>query len=656
MNEVANFNYLIILDHLGDNTISYRYYFIDKSEIVSGITLKLNLTLDIFATYKLNKDFEIDNVITERCHCERFTLSSTINNLTLDISPHAKANNPEPQLDTAFSSTYQTYNHNYLSCDNLENVFLSTEIENDILGWLIIYGNFKITDSTYLIELANNQLSNRLNGLTMPFCALIAPIFNHSQKDLAPYCYYKITDLDKTFKHPVNAREMYQDLKEETSGTVGIFTYYEKENKDSDNNITYTFEEEEKTYGKSSFSPFSIQIVKQLPFKLKDYGLSFDNVNHYFTIDDLGYLTRYPLTTKGTQIQLISFTPLNSSSKIYCFSLLNFANENSTRDYNVGFKFTVAPSDDDELNTQRDITREPKLFKKPYFSLGLRNENTSNSFDYNVFDLNLANESGNTHFTFKVQGKISPTPTGCVYTENIETNGSYYSYLATSKYYFQYADTSNLPTNTDYWKKYVAENKNYVSSEILNAVSGYGSSALSLGMGVASGLSGNALGAVSGATGAFVTAYNTTTTLAKTLISQDNIKSQPDDVKLSGYSYASPLISTYETNGYISYYVFNELKKLDKYKLFDYFYNFGYEVDSQMSSSEWFGRIFFNYVKISEPCQSKIKTNVPMSNEIKNEISNRLLNGIRFISYNSKTNTDNFNNLSLENWERRLIK
>lgn len=321
---------------------------------------------------------------------------------------------------------------------------------------------------------------------------------------------------------------------------------------------------------------------------------------------------------------------------------------------------------------------EPKMLKHPYSSMVLTNETTGASFDYSI--LSSCESNG----TVDVREAITLFPSGTEYSiflnsgqykqensnRNFLNNNFVYNIGAIGKI------KQSLPVMTSAYNEWLMNNANAFVSRVVipTATAAYGA----IGMGydknvgttwamdskmnarynrnVSKYEDPNAYAQFLANTGDYnatritQTDYDRYTTMngdsligamsgvAQYAAQMECLKATPDNLSNMATMSVNNLVGG-KNRTLLSFYTITDREK-ETFK--DIFFKVGYEVDKLMSSTEWFSRSKFNFIQINDNCQNKIVSSKRIGKVEKDLINDILNRGITLWDEDEFHNNKNF--------------
>ena len=590
--DLLTIHYLKMTFILEDDTTFNYYYFINNQRILREDKVSVDLKLDIFTTFKINKDFKISNVMMERRHLKRYVYDSGSWKINEEF-----LKNKEPEkfddLDSVPSFILEKKEINDITTKNLTYFQGADEVKEKLIqslkGWFYIYVKATdIKDYLYCQRLKVNQDANGTSVLKLPYVVYLVPCLDAKQTD-GMYCYfYRKTEneplpeeIDKSKSW--NLEHVLQALKDANKEIIGI-------------KLLPSIPPELIRIYKSSriWNPDASSITAHYDCY---YFFMYDTDNQEYSEPRVlnGFYMTDAIEYESEDIDLVEF-----SNKI-----LQIPQQGMGR-------------------VNYDIKYELGLMRKPYTSIFLKTGYDQGQ-EYDFFDLLL----NKIPFAFKIKMSSYFEDDRVFYEikprENLENLGFDFSYFGDTKDGYNYSINAEYTSANDQLASFKAENKNFLMSSLLTNLS-------KTGMGLVSGLmmpinpaiSGVMMmsGIVAGASG-----------VIQDLFKMDSLSNSPDKANIVQ---TSPLFNYNFSEIFLSLYLksirFNKREIIGRV-----FYWDGYRYSKIENSTEWFVRQRFNYIQIKDDCVSKIEKAETdsivynyMTDEIKSDISVALNNGVRF--------------------------
>lgn len=617
--DIVNSNYFVAKLETSDGKTKYYYYFVNSATQSTQTTFVLTLTLDVFTTYKLNVDFQIKNVLTERKHCDRLRKMST--------SMLAYNNNPssevmiEDDIEQAEYPKYIKRTYNPVNRANASNetlwlyLYVSLPVgvqspgdktDGQIISGMVgtSYEQYYHTNYTYKFNVGTTENN---------FAVLVAPLEAITVNNI-PFKSENATSEDEWW-----GREGYEWSANNLIKTFGKGL--------ASNNGRYT----------GTFKVYGANIGYLPPLKLPS-GSPID-YSQLISITNMQVVFSYVELNSG------NYTSDNAFAPFLLFSKVSMAGDTVC---NAEFqiedilgKFQITPT---KTKTPRDMEYEPKLYKSAFRSIRLKSNISEVYKDYPLLNI-LGLENSAMENTSQIMYAEIPAIDGITCFSTITDKGLFSEYTIHNvndllgniyKNNFSFAITS------DQYTDYLLNNKNaYLTGIVLPTATKVISGATNI---IGQKNTPNIVKSL------VDTAVDTVGSIANFNLKIDNLQNAPDSLKyLQSNAIESFLVPSFSFAPYIEYWqayeVYLELA-------YNYFYTMGYKVNKFTSSGEWNNRYYFNYVKTAESCESKIFSTKPLSLEIKTLISNALQNGITFWNYISDFT---YLDYTMENWENDLL-
>lgn len=273
------------------------------------------------------------------------------------------------------------------------------------------------------------------------------------------------------------------------------------------------------------------------------------------------------------------------------------------------------------INNAPNIDYETKLYADPYYFILLTNHNgeglkinpkgLSNIYKIPIYYIPVC--SPDSKIMYYIKG---------YYGDN---EGRYYNYIDNS--------VNEIALTSDKWQEYLSQNK---ASATAGVAVNFGTSALLTAIGA---FTANPLAIAGG-----VVSFGQN--IANTIIKQQDIKQEPNSVKLQGNNASFTLVR--QILGIeLEFYSITETNKK---RLFNYFNHYGYQCND-FKKPNTRSRYYFNYIKT---IGANIKTEIDA--DFRAEIANIFNNGITIWHYRNATTFKGVNNYDYENVETNLME
>lgn len=342
--------------------------------------------------------------------------------------------------------------------------------------------------------------------------------------------------------------------------------------------------------------------IKFLGFKPKFYENGTDGVP---TIN----MTQYAMTLSNyNDTYLINLGKVDNN---ILSTVLDIADENEAFYYNPDITLAKRQTCEPKLNVY------PYSFKKLYIggkSNIIKNEHIK--FNYNTTNVRT--------FNLKLYSSLSANGTTNGYIVENDTNKLSNAVVGRP---------FDITLRTDAWQEYLQNNKASVNGGL--AVSALGT------------IAGIGLGFITGGLGwavAGASAISFGTQIANTMMKQQDIKENPDEIRGS----TDDLGTLLQVKQFLGLGL-NTITEDYKNRIFNYLYRYGYKAND-FKKPNVRSRYYFNYIKT---IGANIKTNI--SADYKNEIAEIFNNGITLWHYRSSETFKGVNNYDYENVEMNLI-
>lgn len=640
--DIVNSNYFVAKLETSDGKTKYYYYFVNSATQSTQTTFVLTLTLDVFTTYKLNVDFQVKNVLTERKHCNRFNVYENRLYFKNDSGSEVMYEDDLESVEQPKKLTNIEYfvrdKYNHVGDRTWLYLYVSLPVGIAPSSGLQREGYVKtgnLNSSTSQWTLTNYIQNLPLKIIRNTYAILVAPLYPIKVKNI-PY-----PNMEKVEEQQIL---VWRPDEFERSAN-NLIQFFSKGNATKTDYIG-TF----KIYGANMGSlpplPITYESDGTIDFQ-KNFGTERGN---------------YPANNKLLFIYYKDKPTINSTN-IYAPFLIKQNMQSSggdiAHDFDLEIRgangkitgiFNKQPS---RFKTEKDIELEPKLYKSAFRNIKLKQNNCETFFDYpilNVLNITRGGGSGSTIIFWEL-----PTPEGVINFTAL-TTADYYRLAQNSLIGLSAKNIFSIPITDDAYTNYLLNNKNAVLTglimpQINNAyrlASGVAQSALNITSAKKpSELSQSIFGMVDTIGSGVLDIVNTGVNFNAKM---DNLRSTPDNLKyLQTNSLEALLIASIEFAPFIE--VWEAYDNIME-KAFDFFYAFGYKINRITSSNEWNNRYYFNFIKTAESSESKIISTMPLSLEIKNLISSALQNGITFWNY---TSDFVYLDYTMENWENDLL-
>ncbi len=600
LNSALNRNYLVVAD--SNFALGYYFYFIVGATPLNRGLVRYDLELDVFTTYTINKDYEIDDFLVERAHQDRFTEDSSAALATFNLSNTAPAQAPD-NAEYTFQGKYPAQRaeieYGRALCDS----DATYEKFKQIQGWLVVYGTSeRLEHDEYPVLVKNAASPYDAGNLKLPYYMYVAPF--------APESVYGYV------KDPVSSTARYGSL---------IW---------SAENLYETLQA-----GTKSFATASIMISKTCPVEYQEGDspvFSLRESDGALQFSHVAYLENQSIKIRKRQLAVSGdFSSFTSPTKLMFYFNNIVLDKQLKKSDDITLEELGLTTSFNDLNKSdlREATKEPKMLKKTATDISIDNYNmqdyASDAFEldetFNILSVESISPSSVGHFTtFYAEGSYSE----CFYEHNVG---------AVSR------DIIDLPVVSDAWTEYVQANKNHLATGlIVPTIQTYLNGSFDASAAFANG------NPAAGFATAGKTLVNTAAGATNYFLERNNIKKTPDSVRAFSSDF---LYGMYREKGFHDYLVVNTLKDKERAMACEYYYKYGYAVQERRNSTELFGRYIFNYVQAMDSTADKMITNVPMSNMIKNVIETTIQKGVTFWNYDSGKMFD----YSYENYESRLF-
>lgn len=690
---IMGFNYLKVAFAQGECFLQFIYYFITDIDWLGGRNtttnnfgkVLLHLEVDVATTFKLCYDVRTGKeVFTERRHCSRFVkvgnkyMFNDTEVLTGDpLDSEFQADIPEKPVYYKQKRRHETTQqdiYNFIDKFEWTLTICKDKINGNIttIPYIVNYqtsGNTKriLVDkqnqSRYQEEL---QLINNDKRTYSGVYLYLSPVYKKSVEE-PPYSTYDDPGISTDIYNEIFC--VYKNFTPSIQGTENanyICPILEPDNEKYGSiiigrlrlplNFVYQFVFDvikKRTcvvpnFGSIGSSDKNI-IKRELICLWEDYELitaEKELGNKAFSIvgatDGTDYIYEYQ-TNKGIYR---SFYELGLGC-YWCINELNYKNDNFMFESDE----TISPIYDSLPSiVTRNINLEPKLMIEPYSTYSIKSKvGTPNGFTFNPLLL----ETDKMNIIFKYVPNTS-TAKFSMFIEPFSKNNDVITASQNSPYYNLYSlnvgdiniSDYTLPIKSDPFYQMALEQRNYrttglavpVISSLTQSAGLVGSTALFNPKALLSSVAGASIG-VSSAISAMGNYY----------AHIDNLKNAPDSIQNSGNDALHDICLGQDLRPYLSVY---RLKSAQQKQVYDYYYRYGYMINTYEPMSAWFTRQLFNYIKTNDDdLENKFKSRKgsrPFPQFIRRALADILNNGVTFWEMEQ---IDKFMNRSYENAE-----
>ena len=282
-------------------------------------------------------------------------------------------------------------------------------------------------------------------------------------------------------------------------------------------------------------------------------------------------------------------------------------------------RFTSADKALFDIEKEKSIENEPKLYTYPYFFYEIT--------DHRSEPLIVKNENIPFNRDIKIKQSLGVQQKSKVWVDNLlGDNGKDYASINNG--------VDELPLFNNDYASYLAQSKASATAGV--AVS-LGASILTAGIGFATGGVGFALGAGQ--------AIGIGQQIASEIIKKQDLKATPDTIRKQGNNIEFDLLDNNIEYQIITKQILVEFRE----KVWKYFFHYGYKCND-FKKPNLKSRYYFNYIKT---IGANIKTNI--NSEYKNELMNIFNNGITIWHFRDVNTFKGVNNYDYENVEMSLI-
>ena len=617
--EMANLKMIVVKAFFATET-RFFYYFADSVVQINGTTWRYNLSLDVLTTLKINKDFRINGIFTERLHFDRYQKNSSGNIiLSTNIYDLQTAND----IDSGVDSADYIYNvvQNEKPAKNIEYVFQVSVTDPEVLkkeitpkGYILIYvqnknckHNVRVWASTR--EEARNQFRPWFSGNVFK---------DEANYYKMPYAIYVVPLLDVA----MNLNTIYSNTGQ--WGTTG--------NK-------FSFDDTiKRIQADTSNVILDIRFSSYLPADLLIYSDLDRTAN--FRIDEL------TIPEEDSEFVNVSLDQITQVLGRFnnMLVLFNIFKDYSIYEESISIYDMLRESDFFRIpstatkQTFRRLTYEPQMLKKPYCSITIKSP-YSEGYDFSFFDIINSNLDLSATFRKEVNVVIESAKELNYFINTRKGTGLFGN--VDNKVGDVSNPVYNLTWENDSLAEYLRQNKNAQMTSALTPI--------------ASGVVGGALGFLTSANPVLAVisaAITATGSLINNAIKFDDIKNKPNAIKLG----SNALIGDYVFNKTMLPKIYVKGLRQDKREMvFDWIYRYGYSWNRASNSIDWFNRYIFNYVKTIDSVHAHIEglAAAPFINEaIENELSRILNDGVTFWEEDS----GHIYNWEYENFEKAILE
>lgn len=618
--EMANLKMIVVKAFFATET-RFFYYFVDSVIQINGTTWRYNLSLDVLTTLKINKDFRINGIFTERLHFDRYQKNASGNIiLSTNIYDLQTANDIDSGVDSA--DYIYTFKTSELFSKTFTYNLVGVADENDVKkakpkGFILIYVQDK--ESKFKCRIHNNTRTQDellfVNNPLFDGTTLVDNWEYHGSYLLAPYTIYVVPIAEVAYN--INLPD------------GGILENY------------YSMQSLLKILENRTDKILDIKFTSYLPADLNfdiyrnearinpEYRIGLENENSIIPTTRTS-----PIVMSSNQEEAVSTALiLWNIYKDYSFVEEPVSILDMLEDADL-FRIPTAAN----KRTFRRATYEPQMLKKPYYSITIKSP-YSEGYDFSFFD--VINSNIDITATFRREcSVVLETSKEINYFVNSRVGTGLFGNVEN-----KVGDISNpiynLTWEYDSLAEYLQSNKNAVMTSALTPFAGA------------------AAGAVTGfATTknpkltAFTTGFGLIGGIVNAAIQFDNIKNKPNSIKVGTNALLADYISY---DSLLPKIYFKGLRKDKREIVFDWIYRYGYSWNRASNSIDWFNRYIFNYVKTIDSVHAHIEglAAAPFINEaIENELSRILNDGVTFWEEDS----GHIYNWEYENFEKAILE
>ena len=646
--ELMTINYCLLVDTqslevTGELPVPYMYYFVTDIKWLGGHSSDsgkalLTLELDVATTYKLcGKTGFTEEVFTERKHCSRFinidedslymfndkevlggdvldgrfTASIPTKQIYMEQvknplnAPNNISDSPMPLNRDEVISLIDKFEWELVVCrDAIKSSgkvpFYKTS-NMPVPGNLRVQGEYKDCvgdDSTFLVEQSDKYYDSSIR-------VYIAPIYKNDTPDIINSYLYN------NYIYVINAPTGSGTEENHASGVCPLMHVdYEKYGDIILSRfrlpINFLYQYLSKMFIKAvvdvpDFDLFPGQAV------LEKQTITKTMIGIQFQESDIYYITGSPQSGASGEWELI-VTKLGDPYKnpfdsgYVCSMSLSKCNYNdNVFTFNSESDIVDCFSELKGVDDLRDESLEPKLLIEPYSTYTLRSHlGTPQGFKFNPLLL----ETESASCIFKYVPNVSTAKFTLYLQPLTEFRGvddeciSPYKMLPKLNVGDINVTDYTLPIKSDPFFTMALNQRNYRTSGLVIPVAASLGQSLGIlaGTSLVSGNIGASMpGTVTGLTAAATAAANYITHI-------DDLKNAPDSIKNSGNDALHDSALGLDLRPFIAVYT---LKEIERKQVFDYYYRYGYMVNTYIDYTQWFNRQIFNYVKTRDDLVDK---------------------------------------------------
>lgn len=621
--ELANLKLIAVKAYFVSET-RWFYYFVDNVIQENGKKYRFSLILDIMTTFKINKDFRIDGIFTERLHFDRYQKNSSGD---IICSPNIYDLQTSNDIDSGVDSADYIYNiiesNLYSKTADVtagNNLVTDEDIEESIpKGYILIYVQDK--DSLFKCRIHNTTKEQDIERFIYnPLETGTVDSWDYrGNYILAPYTIYVVPFSDKR----INA--VFNNI---NTGTTTI-------------SVGYGLQDILKRLETQSKKILDIKFTSYLPtdLSIKAWPLYAE----YF-IDEVESITDENLLSPQIRTKTLIATNIAEEALQSVFILRNIYKDYSFVEESISIYDQIKESGLFEIPTTatKSIFRQSKyevqMLKKPYFRIEIKSP-YSEGYDFSLFDAIISNLDFSVKFRRECSVVLETAKEINYFVNDREGTGLF------GNVKYKVGDVANpvynLTWDYDSLAEYLQNNKNALITSALTPF-------VSSGVGAVSAFATTKNPALT----AFTSAAGLLGGIVNSAINIDNIKNRPNSIKIG----SNALMSDFVNYDSILPKIYIKALRRDKREIvFDWVYRYGYSWNRASNSVDWFNRYIFNYVKTLDSVHAHIvglSADVYINEQIENEIQRILNDGVTFWEEDS----GHIYNWNYENFEKAILE
>ena len=613
--EMANLK-MIVVKAFFESETRFFYYFVDSVVQTNGNTWRYSLSLDVLTTFKINKDFRIDSIFTERLHFDRYIKTGS----TISYSPNIYDLQTANEIDSGVDSADYIYNVKNCEsfCKNFTYQYIGVADSSDLAkskpkGFIMIYVQSKTSNFKCRIHSNTRDQDKALFDAQPVGADDVIKYKYRGSYILSPYTIYvvPISEVSYTIEFPDGSVNENFSLQ----------------------NILKTLEQRQEKILDIKFTSY---LPADLDFKIyrNDAHIVMEQVvNWENDEEDLDENVRTTPFVIGDTSVIANVPILWNIYKDFSFveeSISIFEDLKNTGIVSIPATATKS--------TFRNIQYEIQMLKNPYFRISVKSP-YSEGFEYSFFD--IINSNINVTGTLRREASVV-----------LETGKEISYFINTRKGTGLFGNNQNkigdvsnpiynLTWEYDSLAEYLQNNKNALMTSALTPFA-------TAGVGAVSAFATTKNPALT----AFTSAAGLIGGIINSAIQIDNIKNKPNSIKVGTNALLADFLA-YDT---LLPKIYLKALREDKREIvFDWIYRYGYAWNRASNSIDWFNRYIFNYVKTMDSVHAHIKglaADTFINESIENEISRILNNGVTFWEEDS----GHILNWNYENFEKTILE